>query len=206
MNTIRRHSPGNAVKLCGATCSPSDNSSLRHTHEPPTSPSGSTALALVLACRRLGRGALDHQRHIPRHIRDQSTALGEKIENLFTENVTQNCVLLKLTDRVFFYEGGLYSTVFYVGDAGVLLLDALEGQGPGLQAAIAEVTDLPVTSIVYSHNHADHITDAAVIPEASPDAQIIATEATAAQMERHGSAHAAPPDAEMVAEYLLSDR
>ena len=39
----------------------------------------------------------------------------------------------------------------------MLVLDPPEGQGANLVQAIAEVTDLPVTAIVYSHYHADHI-------------------------------------------------
>lgn len=122
----------------------------------------------------------------------QALAPGEKIENLFTKNMTQEFILQKLTERVYFYQGGFYGSIFYVGDEGVLLFDALEGQGAGLLKAIAEVTDLPVTAIVYSHNHADHIQDAPVILAAFPEAQVIATEATAAQMARLGSNHPAP--------------
>ena len=151
-----------------------------------------TALALVL-----GQGALAE---VPSTVgatyraesATQALAPGEKIENLFTKNMTQAFVLQKLTDRVYFYQGGFYGTVFYVGDEGVLLFDALEGQGAGLLEAIAEVTDLPVTALVYSHNHADHIQDAPVILAAFPEAEVIATAATAAQMEKLGSGHPAP--------------
>ncbi|MGG7566804.1 MBL fold metallo-hydrolase [Rhodovulum sp. DZ06] len=121
-------------------------------------------------------------------------APGEKIETLFTKNMTQPYILQKLTDRVYFYQGGFYGTVFYVGAERVLLFDALEGQGPGLLEAIGSVTDLPVAAIVYSHNHADHINDAPKILAAFPGAQVIATEATAAQMARLGSAHPAPTE------------
>lgn len=52
-----------------------------------------------------------------------------------------------------------YSTTFYVGDKGVLLFDAPEGRGKYLLQAIRDVTPLPVTALVYSHYHVDHIGD-----------------------------------------------
>ncbi|MCW2308274.1 MBL fold metallo-hydrolase [Rhodobium gokarnense] len=152
-----------------------------------------TALALVLSTQSL---LAEVPSTVGATYRAESStealAPGEKIENLFTKNMKQPYVLQKLTDRVYFYEGGFYGTIFYVGDRGVLLFDPLEGQGPGLLKAIAGVTDLPVTAIVYSHNHADHINDTPVILKAFPGAEIIATAATADQMRHLGSKHPAP--------------
>jgi hypothetical protein len=82
---------------------------------------------------------------------------GEKIEGLFTRNMKHPYVLQRLTDRSYFFQRFFYSTTFYVGETGVLLLDALEGRGPQLLQAIREVTPLPVTMIVYSHFHVDHV-------------------------------------------------
>lgn len=42
---------------------------------------------------------------------------------------------------------------------GVLLFDAPEGRGKYLLQAIRDVTPLPVTALVYSHYHVDHIGD-----------------------------------------------
>ncbi len=84
---------------------------------------------------------------------------GEKIDNLFTRNRKQPYVLQRLTDRSYYFQRSFYSTTFYVGDEGLLLFDALEGRGAQLLQAIREVTPLPVTTIVYSHFHVDHIGD-----------------------------------------------
>lgn len=121
-------------------------------------------------------------------------APGEKIEDLFTKNTTQPFVLQKLTDRVFFFQSGFYGTVFYVGDEGVLVVDALEGAGEALQAAVAEVTDLPIRALVYSHDHADHIADAGKLIEAFPGLRVIATQGTVDLMERLGSALPRPTE------------
>ena len=119
---------------------------------------------------------------------------GEKIEDLFTKNVTQDYILQKLTDRVWFFQSRFAGTMFYVGDEGVLLIDAAEGRANAINEAIDEVTDLPISALLYSHNHADHIADASVLAEQIPGLRIIATEATAGLMERLGSNHPEPTE------------
>lgn len=117
----------------------------------------------------------------------QALAPGEKIETLFTKNLTQDYILQKLTDRVYFFQRQFYGTLFYVGDEGVLVFDALEGRSAALEAAIDEVTDLPITAILYSHNHADHIAGAPELIAANPGVRVIATHATVELMDRLGS-------------------
>ena len=82
---------------------------------------------------------------------------GEKVANLFRLNMDTPYVLQRLTTRTYWFQSGFYATVFYVGDKGVLLFDPLQGHAESLLKAIGSVTDRPVTAIVYSHDHADHI-------------------------------------------------
>lgn len=111
---------------------------------------------------------------------------GVKIEALFTRNMKQPYILQRLTDRSYFFQRAFYSTVFYVGDEGVLLFDALEGRGTQLLQAIREVTPLPVTTIVYSHFHVDHVGDGKFwideARKAGKDLRIVASKATADKM------------------------
>lgn len=111
---------------------------------------------------------------------------GEKIGGLYGRNNTQDYVLQRLTQRVYWFQRQHYGTIFYVGDKGVLLFDPLEARAEQLRKAIAEVTPLPVTALVYSHDHADHIGDAPVFVEAARKAgvkpRIIASKATAEKM------------------------
>ncbi len=112
---------------------------------------------------------------------------GEKVDDIFTRNTTTAYFVQRLSERAYFFNGGFYTTTFYVGNTGVLLLDAPEGQAKNILAAIAEVTKLPVTAIIYSHNHADHIISAAEVIEASKaagvhDVRIIASKKTADKM------------------------
>jgi glyoxylase-like metal-dependent hydrolase (beta-lactamase superfamily II) len=55
---------------------------------------------------------------------------------------------------------GAYSTMFLVGTDGVIACDAPPTLGTNYLKAIAEVTDKPVTHLVYSHEHVDHIAGA----------------------------------------------
>lgn len=113
---------------------------------------------------------------------------GQKIDQLFRRNLEQPYVLQKLADRTWFVERQFYATTFYVGDQGVLLFDAPRGHGAQLLQAIREVTALPVTALVYSHFHVDHVGDAQFwvdeARKAQRSLQIVASRATADKMER----------------------
>ncbi|WP_309643301.1 MBL fold metallo-hydrolase [Phenylobacterium sp.] len=50
-----------------------------------------------------------------------------------------------------------YQSMFLVHETGVVVVDAPPAYSKRLRQAIAEVTDRPVTHIVYSHAHIDHI-------------------------------------------------
>lgn len=50
-----------------------------------------------------------------------------------------------------------YQSMFLVYDKGVVVIDAPQTYASLIKKAIADVTDQPVTHLVYSHAHADHI-------------------------------------------------
>ncbi|OCL09609.1 Metallo-hydrolase/oxidoreductase [Glonium stellatum] len=58
---------------------------------------------------------------------------------------------------------GSYQNVFFVSTAGVILVDLPPTIGTNVLYAIGNVTTLPVTHLVYSHAHADHIGAAALV-------------------------------------------
>lgn len=119
---------------------------------------------------------------------------GEKIDSLFKRNGQSEYVLQRLTERTYWVQRYYYSTIFYVGDKGVLLFDPLDNSNGTLQKAIASVTDLPVTAIVYSHNHADHIGKASEFVEGNDAIRIIASAATVDQQKLTKSAHPKPTE------------
>ncbi|HCO3495709.1 MBL fold metallo-hydrolase [Escherichia coli] len=111
----------------------------------------------------------------------------DKLNNLFERNMSQHYILQKIGERTYYVQRYFYSTTFYVGDKGVLLFDAPEGRGKYLLQAIRDVTPLPVTALVYSHYHVDHIGDSPFWNDEAKkegvNLRIIASKATAEKMQ-----------------------
>lgn len=111
----------------------------------------------------------------------------DKLNNLFERNMSQPYILQKIGERTYYVQRYFYSTTFYVGDKGVLLFDASEGRGKYLLQAIRDVTPLPVTALVYSHYHVDHIGDSPFWNDEAKkegvNLRIIASKATAEKMQ-----------------------
>ncbi|EIY2761726.1 MBL fold metallo-hydrolase [Escherichia coli] len=111
----------------------------------------------------------------------------DKLNNLFERNMSQPYILQKIGERTYYVQRYFYSTTFYVGDKGVLLFDAPEGRGKYLLQAIRDVTPLPVTALVYSHYHVDHIGDSPFWNDEAKkegvNLRIIANKATAEKMQ-----------------------
>lgn len=122
----------------------------------------------------------------------QALEPGEKVADLFQLNMSTPYVLQRLTEHTYWYESGFYATIFYVGEKGVLLFDPLEMRSDKILQAIRSVSDKPIATIVYSHDHADHISGTAELLEAIKSTQtiapeIIASQATVDKMELLGS-------------------
>lgn len=111
----------------------------------------------------------------------------DKLNNLFERNMSQPYFLQKIGERTYYVQRYFYSTTFYVGDKGVLLFDAPEGRGKYLLQAIRDVTPLPVTALVYSHYHVDHIGDSPFWNDEAKkegvNLRIITSKATAEKMQ-----------------------
>ena len=58
----------------------------------------------------------------------------------------------------------IYQAMFLVHDTGVVLVDAPQTLAPVLTRAVAERTSKPITHVVYSHAHLDHIGGMAQVP------------------------------------------
>ena len=126
----------------------------------------------------------------------QSSAIalqpGEKVADLFTLNMQTEYVLQRLTENTYWYESGFYATIFYVGKEGVLLFDPLEMRADKILKAVRSVTNKPIKTIVYSHDHADHISGTQELLGLLKSSQkvtpeIIASKATVEKMELLGS-------------------
>ena len=86
----------------------------------------------------------------------------------------------EISDGLYWVTEGNYQLMFLTTGEGVIVVDAPPSIGQNILNAIAEVTEEPVTHVIYTHSHADHIAAASLFPE---DAVYIAHEETAAILE-----------------------
>lgn len=93
----------------------------------------------------------------------------------------EGSVYVEVGDGLFIVNDGSYQSIFLVTGEGVIVVDAPPSSTQLILDSIAEVTDEPITHVVYSHSHADHISGAGQLPA---DATYIAHEDTLQQLER----------------------
>jgi glyoxylase-like metal-dependent hydrolase (beta-lactamase superfamily II) len=98
----------------------------------------------------------------------------------------------EIRDGLYWLTDGAYQTMFMVTDKGVVAVDAPPSIGKNYLKAIAEVTSKPVTYVIYSHAHLDHIGAAAIFPK---NATYIAQDEVAASLQE---AKASAANASMV--------
>ena len=86
----------------------------------------------------------------------------------------------EIKDGLFWVTEGAYQGMFLVTGQGVIVVDAPPSIGEKYLKAIEEVTDQPITHLIYSHSHNDHIGAAGIFPK---DITIIGHKWTAEQLE-----------------------
>jgi glyoxylase-like metal-dependent hydrolase (beta-lactamase superfamily II) len=82
----------------------------------------------------------------------------------------------ELGDGLYWLTDGTYQTMFLTTGEGVIIVDAPPTMGQNLLNAVASVTDEPITHVIYSHSHGDHIGAASLY---GPGVIIIAQQETA---------------------------
>ncbi|CAM1504936.1 Fc.00g025270.m01.CDS01 [Cosmosporella sp. VM-42] len=77
---------------------------------------------------------------------------------------------------------GTYQSLFLIASESVIVVDAPPTLGHNLLRGIKSITNLPVSHIVYSHAHADHIGAAYIIYGSSPNITVVAHRETWEQL------------------------
>jgi glyoxylase-like metal-dependent hydrolase (beta-lactamase superfamily II) len=102
----------------------------------------------------------------------------------------------KLKDNLYMLTGGGGNTAVFVGSSGVVVVDTkLPGWGQPILDQITKLTDKPVTTIINTHTHGDHVSGNVEFPTT---VDIIVQENTKTNMEKMmsppgmGAATAAP--------------
>jgi glyoxylase-like metal-dependent hydrolase (beta-lactamase superfamily II) len=74
----------------------------------------------------------------------------------------------EIGEKVFWLSDGSYQSMFVSTDEGVIAVDAPPTLGNNILRAIAKVTPKPVTGVVYSHQHSDHVGAMSIFPRDVP--------------------------------------
>ncbi|GJH14176.1 MBL fold metallo-hydrolase [Caballeronia novacaledonica] len=101
---------------------------------------------------------------------------------------------------IFWISAGGYDTMFIVTEQGVIVIDAPPALRSMLVPAIQSVTSQPVTHVIYSHSHFDHIGAADIYPA---DAVRIAQENTATTLQQYQDHRRPLPTITFVEEHTL---
>ena len=119
---------------------------------------------------------------------------GEKVADYAAKVYGQPYIIQRMTERTYWVAVDTFNATVVVGENGVLVIDPLsDGRAPKLLEAISKITDKPVTALVYSHSHMDHISDAGAFVEAVGDnIRIIATDKTVEQINYYSKPVPAP--------------
>ena len=73
----------------------------------------------------------------------------------------------RIAGNLYRFQNASHVAVFYIWDEGVVVTDPINTEAATwLRARIAEITDLPVTHLIYSHSHLDHASGGQVFSEA----------------------------------------
>ncbi|KAL7795948.1 beta-lactamase-like protein [Trichoderma ceciliae] len=96
---------------------------------------------------------------------------------------------------------GTYQSLFFVTPKSVIMIDAPPTTGENILAGIRSVTHLPISHLVYSHHHADHIGAAYLL--ANKGVTIIGHELTAYELTLTPDGHRPPPHVTFKDSYTL---
>jgi len=106
----------------------------------------------------------------------------------------------EIKDGLYWVTDGAYNTIFLTTGEGVIVVDAPPSIGENYLNAIAEVTEEPITHVIYSHTHIDHIGAASIFPD---DAIIISHKDVALELEQRNDSNRPIPEVTFEDEYLL---
>ncbi len=106
----------------------------------------------------------------------------------------------EIRDGLYWVTDGAYNTMFLTTGQGVIVVDAPPSIGENYLNAIAEVTEEPITHVIYSHTHNDHIGSASIFPD---DAVYIAHKNAAASLEERNDPNRPLPTVTFDDTYVL---
>lgn len=107
----------------------------------------------------------------------------------------------KVAENAWFVHDDFENMVFFVTDVGVVVVDPKPDVSPFVLEVIPQVTDKPITHVIYSHHHRDHSQGAHLFPE---EAILIAEKDAAEFIAIANDPKRPQPDFVFDDEYLLA--
>ncbi|WP_417259402.1 MBL fold metallo-hydrolase [Celeribacter sp.] len=106
----------------------------------------------------------------------------------------------KIAENAWFVHDDFENMVFFVTDEGVVVIDPKPDVSPFVLEVIPQVTDKPITHVIYTHHHRDHSQGASLFPES---AVLIAEKDTADLLAEANDPKRPQPDFVFDDEYVL---
>jgi glyoxylase-like metal-dependent hydrolase (beta-lactamase superfamily II) len=118
----------------------------------------------------------------------------QKVEGGHLERFQMPYQIQRLSDNVYWVSVSYYNVTVLVGNESVLLIDAPIGRGKQILEAIKSITNKPLSAIVYSHAHSDHVGDSGIILRelGNNDIDLYATEEVRDELIAHKMGMPAP--------------
>ncbi|MGB8934158.1 MAG: MBL fold metallo-hydrolase [Candidatus Nitrosopolaris sp.] len=112
-------------------------------------------------------------------VKDINSSTSKNATTIPLPQAAKGYLVEQIRDDLYWVTDDAYITMFLVTDNSVIAVDAPPTLGENYQA-IAEVINKPVTHVIYSHAHIDHIGSAGIFPR---NATYIAQQETAAELQ-----------------------
>ena len=122
------------------------------------------------------------------------TSLGPQID------YAKGYLVEEIKDGLYWVTEGAYQAMFLTTGQGVIVVDAPPTIGENYLKAIAEVTDEPITHVIYSHTHNDHVGSMTMFPD---DAVYIAHQDAADTISKRNDPNRPVPDVTFENNYVL---
>jgi len=118
----------------------------------------------------------------------------QKVEGGHLERFQKPFQIQRLSENVYWVSVSYYNVTVLIGKESVLLIDAPIGRGKQILEAIKTITNKPLSAIVYSHAHSDHVGDAGTILKelGNNDIDLYATEEVRDEFIAHKMSMPAP--------------
>lgn len=151
-----------------------------------------------------GAAAIGKPESTGRQLADYQPVLQSTLDRAWAIDPAKGVETRKVADGVYVVTDGVWQSAFVVTEAGVVVLDAPETYAAKIPAEIAAVTDLPITKLIYTHAHNDHIGGSAAFADVA-DLDIVALSGVAEFLAEKNDPNRMQPTTTFEDELVLSE-